>query len=396
MKREPIPPARLSDDELLHEVQRLAASERASTTQLIAALAEVDARRLYLGQGCASVFVYCTRVLHLSEHAAYGRIEAARASHRFPILLPMLERGELTLTSITLLAPHLDDTNHLDVLAQARWRSKREVEEIVAALRPRPDAPSLMRKMREISAMAAAAVADEDGARRQVAMDLPAAAVPTASSADAAVESSPALTCPSSATRSNLTGRRVEPLAPERYKLQITISGDAQRKLRRAQDLMRHSIPSGDLAPIIERAIELLLNDLERTRLAAVATPRAAKAGTTGSRQIPAAVRRAVWRRDQGRCAFKGAGRLCEETAFLEFHHVRPFEAGGEPTVDNIELRCRAPNQYEADLFVGEEFIVRERRGTYSVQTELRRGGVTPAGRRTSTPGVGFWRARAE
>ena len=77
-----------------------------------------------------------------------------------------------------------------------------------------------------------------------------------------------------------------------------------------------------------------------------------------------------MWRRDQGRCAFTGAGRRCGETAFLEFHHVRPFEAGGEPTVDNIELRCRAHNQYEADLFIGEEFIVREGTAKYSVRTE--------------------------
>jgi hypothetical protein len=373
MSKEPISPARLSDDQLLHEVQRLAGSERASTTQLIAALAEVDARRLYLSQGYASLFAYCTRVLRLSEHEAYGRIEAARASRRFPILLPMLERGELTLTSITLLRPHLDAANHLGVLAQARWRSKREVEDIIAALRPQPDAPSLLRKVREVSVAAVPTVADQDRALSQAAMDLPATAFPAGSSTDSAAEPSPALECPSSAARSNPTRPSVKPLAPERYQLQVTISGDAQRKLRRAQDLMRHSVPSGDLAPIIERAIDLLLKDLERTRVAAVARPRAAKAATLGSRHIPAVVRRAVWRRDQGQCAFAGAGRRCEETAFLEFHHVRPFEAGGEPTVENIELRCRAHNQYEADLFIGEEFIVRERRGSYSVRTGLAR-----------------------
>jgi hypothetical protein len=100
------PHASLSDDELLEEVVKLAASERAATVQLIAALAEVDSRRLYLGQGCSSLFVYCTSILRLSEHAAYGRIEAARAARRFPVLLDMLRCGELTLTSLCLAAPH--------------------------------------------------------------------------------------------------------------------------------------------------------------------------------------------------------------------------------------------------------------------------------------------------
>ena len=134
---------------------------------------------------------------------------------------------------------------------------------------------------------------------------------------------------------------------------------------------MRHSIPTGDLASILDRAIDLLLADIERTRLAAVANPRPTRPGKAASRRVSSAVRRAVWRRDQGRCAFNGAGRRCEETALLEFHHVRPFEAGGEATVDNIELRCRAHNQYEADLFVGEDFLVRERRAMYSVRTEF-------------------------
>jgi hypothetical protein len=63
-------------------VKTLAADERQATARLIAGLAELDARRLYLGEGCPSLFAYCTQVLHLSEHAAYGRIEAARTARR--------------------------------------------------------------------------------------------------------------------------------------------------------------------------------------------------------------------------------------------------------------------------------------------------------------------------
>jgi hypothetical protein len=80
-------PASLSDDQLLSRVKTLACGEQHATACLVAALEELDRRKLYLGQGCSSLFTYCTQVLHLSEHAAYGRIEAARTARRFPVLL---------------------------------------------------------------------------------------------------------------------------------------------------------------------------------------------------------------------------------------------------------------------------------------------------------------------
>ena len=132
---------------VIDEVGRLVRAERQATARLIAALAELDARRLYLAQGCSSLFVYCTRVLHLSEHAAYGRIEAARAARKFPVLLEMLAASDLTLTAVGLLAPHLTPDNHRDVLGRAKHKTRREVEEIVAVLRPLPDARPLVRKL---------------------------------------------------------------------------------------------------------------------------------------------------------------------------------------------------------------------------------------------------------
>ena len=128
----------MSDDELLVEVGRLAVHERQATAHLIASLAELDARRLYLGQGCSSLFTYCTQVLRLSEHAAYGRIEAARAARRFPVVLELLANGSVNLTAIGLLAPHLTPANHRELLDSARHKTKRDVEHLVASLRPQP------------------------------------------------------------------------------------------------------------------------------------------------------------------------------------------------------------------------------------------------------------------
>lgn len=108
---------------------------------------EVDARRLYLGEGYSSLFTFCTQALHLSEHAAYGRIEAARAARKFPVLLERLAGGDLTLTSVCLLAPHLTDANHDAVLEQAAHKPKRDVEQIVAGLAPKPDVGATIRRL---------------------------------------------------------------------------------------------------------------------------------------------------------------------------------------------------------------------------------------------------------
>ncbi len=97
----------ITDAELLTAVTQAATYERGATANLIALLAELDTRRLYLGEGCSSLFTYCTHVLRLSEHAAYGRIEAARCARRFPIVLDLLSEGAMTLTTIGLLTPHL-------------------------------------------------------------------------------------------------------------------------------------------------------------------------------------------------------------------------------------------------------------------------------------------------
>src|SRR5918994_5919699 len=120
------PFATLSDNQLIAEVKRLAATERRATAALIRSLMELDSRRLYLGEGSSSLFTYCTQVLHLAEGAAYNRIEAARAARRFPSILDAIAEGALTLTSVRLLAPHLTDDSHRALLDAARHKSKRD------------------------------------------------------------------------------------------------------------------------------------------------------------------------------------------------------------------------------------------------------------------------------
>ena len=318
----------LSDSDLLARLQRAAHDERRSTAELIALLTEIDTRRLYLQEGCSSLFVYCTDVLRLSEHAAYGRIEAARAARQYPIIVELLEHGEITLTAIGLLRPHLTPENHRDVLAQARHQSKRGVELIVAALHPQPDVPSRVRR-------------------------LPSRATPLGSDSPLSDRTSTCVAVPAAPPRVAATPCAMTPLTPERFKIQVTVSRETYDQLRRAQDLMRHMLPSGDPAVIFARALTLLVADLERTKAALTETPRRARPTNPQSRHIPAAVRRAVLKRDGGRCAFRGTQGRCTATSPLEFHHVKPSAVGGEASVDNIELRCRAHNAYEADAYFG-------------------------------------------
>ena len=263
----------LSNEALIAEVAAAAGRELHATARLVALLAELDARRLYLGAGCASLFTYCTDVLHLSEHAAYGRIEAARASRRFPVLLDGLADGSLTLTAVTLLAPHLTQANHRAALAEARHLRKRAVESLVARLRPQPDVPSVVRKLPVPAARATLTTAP-----------IPAPVCQPMNLSDEEAVAAPR--APTAAPRSTV----ITPLAPERYKIQLTISRHTHDKLRRAQELLRHGIPTGDLATIIDRALTLLVGDLERAKAATVEHPRAARSAAAGSRHIPAVV----------------------------------------------------------------------------------------------------------
>ncbi len=393
--------AYLSDDDLLIELRRSVVAERTATTRLIELLAEVDARRLYLGEGCSSLFTYCTDVLHLSEHAAYGRIEAARLVRRLPDVLEALRSGDATLTTICLIGPHLTPLNCSGLLAAVRHKSKREVERLVASLAPKPDVPASVRK---VPVRAATAQCGPLGNVTQK------AAPPFTDGAAGAPKATPLLAaeCSDSPPREMpvamaLTPARpavVAPLAPERYKIQFTASRDVHDKLRRAQDLLRHAIPDGDVAAIFDRALTLLLEDLERRKLAAAARPRPPQSLTSESRYIPAAVKRLVWARDAGRCTFVGTHGRCTERGFLEFHHLVPFAAGGETSADNLALRCRAHNQFEAERIFGPLFAREARRryeiqparsGPSSILCRALHGGAQspPGGRRSKTDPVG-------
>lgn len=337
-------PFHLTDDELTAEVLRCARDEGRTTARLVAHLAEFDARRLYLGAGFSSLFKYCCDVLHLSADAAYNRIEAARAARLFPTIVERLAEGTLNLTSVRLLAPHLSRENHRQLLDEAAGRPRSAIEEIVARVSPRPDTASTIRRLPVPSASTPAS-------RPPAGMAAPTSAPHLATAQPPAAPAGP----PPSVTLVELRSRQpVVVLAPGRYEIRFTASAATREKLRAAQDLLRHAVPDGDIADVIDRALTLLLDSLLKEKAGATHRPRSAEAGGSGSRTIPAAVRRAVWLRDGARCAFVATGgRRCAARAFLEFHHVQPYATGGPATIDNIALRCHAHNQHERELAFG-------------------------------------------
>jgi hypothetical protein len=359
----------LTDEELEGRLESLAGRERDATAQLVAHLAELDTRDLHLRRGYGSLFAYCRDALHLSEHEAYNRIEAARAARRFPLVLVLLSGGAVSLTSVRLLAPHLTLENHRRVLDSARGKSRPEIEALVARLAPRPDAEASLRKLpapRLAATGTSAPLTNGPGppaVRATAAPGTPDGGVPV-SVETVRISGLPRHPPPS-----------VAALSPDRYRLQVTIGGETLEKLRLARDLLRHALPSGDDAALLDRALTALLVDLARTKFAATDSPRRPRAAAgpspgNGSRHVPAEVKRAVFLRDLGRCAFVSPdGRRCNERAFLEFHHVRPYAAGGEATAANIQLRCRRHNAYEARVFFDEAARLRTSRPSCSPDT---------------------------
>jgi hypothetical protein len=339
----------LSDRDLLARIDALAGKEREATAELVAHLAALELRpSLYAAEGYGSLFGYCTQGLRLSEDAACNRIAAARACRDFPAILDLLACGSVTLTSIRLLRPHLTRDNHEAVLGRARHKTYDEIVALVAELAPKPDVVATVRKLPAPTPVVTPTLMTASPAEADQ-------SVPAASQAPL-----PPLTCP--------TARPiVQALAPERYRVQFTIGQEGHDRLRRVQSLLRREIPNGDPGVIFERALQLLLERVEKDKLGATAradrpagsayeTRIRRATDSPPSRHIPNAVRRAVWRRDASQCAFVSAGgHRCTERNFLELHHIQPFALAGAATVRNISLRCRRHNQYEGELVFGSD-----------------------------------------
>ncbi len=335
----------LSDPELIRGLSSAVAQHHAATATLLAYIAETDDRRLYIPAGYPSMYAYCVEELHLSEDAAYKRIRAARTARDFPAVFDAVADGRLSLSAVVLLTPCLTVGNAAELLAAAAHKTRAGIEALIAERFPRSEALGL------VTAMPPSACRADD----QLAPG------PVESHASQLVpERVPCLS-------------KVTPVAPERFDIHLTVGRSTRDKLQRAQELLGHALPSGDLGEVLDRALDALIERLERRKFAATARPRQGARPSANPRHIPAAVKRAVWARDGGQCTFLSeAGHRCQARKQIEFDHVEPVARGGAATVAGIRLRCRAHNQYEAERAFGAGFM-REKRESAQRAAEARR-----------------------
>src|SRR5579859_1380402 len=318
----------LSDVQLLEGLKSLVGQGRAVLARLLAHLVEVEERRLHLEAACPSLFQFCVQRLGMSEDEACRRIHAARLVRCFPDLLVRVERGELTLSTVGLLRDALTESNYSELVEAAAGKTKSEVQALLARQSPRPDVPAVI-----------TAVSTQ----------------PPIPAVGAAVVPAPV------AARGPQP--QLSPLSEARHEVQFTASDELRRKLERARDLMRHANADGDLAVVVERAMDLLIAKLERQRLAKASRPREVRADdarATNLASVSRATRRAVFERDGEQYTFSdGDGHRCPATAWLEFDHVEPRACGGTNDFGNLRVRCRAHNRLYAEQAFGREHVER-------------------------------------
>ena len=385
--------ASISNDDLFTTAQRLTARANVALADLLSHLGEIERRGIHRLRACASLYTYCIYELRMSEDAAYRRSKAARLVREYPELHDAIAKGEIHLTGVLMIGPHLGGERHAEILRRARFRSKRELLRLIAELDPKPEVPALVEPIGPAPpgrATHAALVEALSGPSRQ----LPAGKRPE--------DWSEATTDDEDWSAQNSEGAAGEPVDAEehqrapRYRVQFTASQEFVDLLEEASDLIGHETQRATLPEIQTRALRALVQQLRarkraatkvsptpssspvaerRSRIAldaaparaasvpdaaparAVSVPDAAPA-RRGARHIPASVRRAVFERDGGRCAYQDdRGERCRETFGLEVHHRHAHALGGSATLDNLELRCRPHNALAAEEDFGQKYM---------------------------------------
>ena len=384
-------PAELSDGELLTATRRLVGRSNQLLAALLGHLAEVEARGLHRNRACSSLYAYCIYELRFSEDEAFRRVAASRLVRRFPALFDAVASGELHLTGLLMLGPHLTTENLTEVLARAKHRTKKEIARLVRRLDPLPDVPARIEPLGPAPARVAATTPTWTQfaeslcpVRELVAGDRPREWTESTELAQdsgecssdigvrepvVAPEVAPELPAPATPAR----------LEPQRYRVQFTAGEEYVNLVERAQALQSHSAERVALDELALRAMRALVAELGRDKRAATKRP-ACPAQNPGNelekpmgsddaehprqrrRRVPDPVRRAVFERDQSRCAYvDDSGQRCRETHHLELHHLKPFGKGGRHTLANLALRCRAHNALAAEQDFGADFIEQSR-----------------------------------
>jgi hypothetical protein len=358
----------------------------------------------------------------LSEDAAFRRTRAAKFAREFPVVLEQIAAGEIHLTGLLLLGPHLTEQNHQELLALARHRSKRDILRLIRRSDPKPDAPASVEPLGPAPVGVPVPTANPSWEDFIEALSPPVRELspgdnPREWTTDSASNDDSDLGVPVPEPEPE----PALPKAPERYRVQFTACEEYVKLLQQAKDLSSHALPNGPIEQLHLQAMRLLVAELKKRRCAAVSRPQTATrtprqrathdrtprqrdngeaeaprqrgTGNCSARQhhsesaplqrdnfgaaswraeppkalrerasVPAAVRRRVWVRDGWQCTYAdNRGIRCRETAHLELHHLHPEALGGPPTAENLTLRCRAHNALAAEQDFGRDFMQAKR-----------------------------------
>ena len=342
--------SQLSNPGLLAVVAERLKLDRETTADLLADIAEIDKRRIYAAAGYESMRLFCIHELKMSEDVAYKRVRAAEVARKFPAIYQALADGRVHLAAVVVLVPHFTAKNVDELLAAATHQTMAAVELLVAERFPKQDVKALVRTIfvQAPNPEPAAPVVVPSIEQNEVEVLEPVAVRPAdpIESSETAMQMVPLPAFP-----------KFTPLSPGRFAMQYTMSQQAYEKLRYVQELLGHAVPSGDVEAVMERALDALIASLEKQKFAATDSPRARRSDAN-SRYVPAEIKRAVWARDGGRCAFVSEqGKRCESRVRVELDHVIPVAKGGQTSTSNLRLLCRTHNQYAAECALGTGFM---------------------------------------
>jgi hypothetical protein len=391
----------LGNEELVVAIASLVRRENELLSDLLAHLAELDERRLYLELGFTSMFAYCTDGLGLCKSSAYRRIAAARVCRQYPDVFARVAAGELQISVLATLSRYLTIENAAQLLDACSRKSCEQVEELLAIRFPKPDIADSIRRLparssspqRSGSSMGSGrgdgssmgsgrGDGSSMGSGRGDGSSMGTLKASTSGGdCHVAVAAEPrlmdpielAITTDSPEKRMGVVTAPVrhtlEPLSEHRFGVHFTANGEFKRLLEEVRALASHRQPHGDLANLMTAALDVYRQHLLKERYgvgrkARRTTSPSARAFESApdlrkrARHVPAAVAREVFLRDGGCCTFVAAsGRRCGAKRFLELDHVEPWARHGESTVDNLRLRCTAHNQFAARAEFGAEFV---------------------------------------
>jgi hypothetical protein len=358
-------------------LKSLLRAEQSAMADFLIALADFDACRGWEPLGYSGLFAFLHVELQLSRSATFWRFSAARLVQRFPQVIEPLRDGRLCLSTTAELSKVLTEQNLDEVLPRYFHLSAREAAEVTAELQPREQPP--LRTVVSLLApaprsMVTAPVAPEIPGSLTI---LPAHVEPSASARTVGPvpTSELVLTHPARAVNSR---DDVEPLTAELRRLHVTVSRQFLDELESARDGLSHAIPNASTEQVLREGLRMLLEKQARARALLkrprnVApnpnpTPTSTTTSTTteppphrreGHRAaIPAAVKRAVWQRDGGRCQWPldGGGR-CGSTHRPELDHIVPWADRGGETEANLRVVCAAHNRLAARQAFGERVM---------------------------------------